>query len=89
MSQPINSFRLSNGLLVIVEPMRDVQSAALTLLVPAGGVRDGAKKCGTAAILTEMFTRGAGGLGARELCAAMDNLGLQRGVHVVEFVFVL
>jgi len=82
MSQPINSFRLPNGLLVIVEPMRDVQSAALTLLVPAGGVRDGAKKCGTAAILTEMFTRGAGGLGARELCAAMDNLGLQRGVHV-------
>jgi len=82
MSHPINSFRLSNGLLVIVEPMQDVQSAALTLLVPAGGVRDAIGKCGTAAILTEMFTRGAGGLGARELCAAMDNLGLQRGVHV-------
>jgi len=82
MSQPINSFRLSNGLLVIVEPMQDVQSAALTLLVPAGGVRDAIGKCGTAAILTEMFPRGAGGLGARELCAAMDNLGLQRGVHV-------
>ncbi len=82
MSQPINSFRLANGLLVIVEPMQDVQSAALTLLVPSGGVRDPQNKCGTAAILTEMFSRGAGGLSARELCAAMDNLGLQRGVHV-------
>jgi predicted Zn-dependent peptidase len=29
-----------------------------------------------------MFPRGASGLSAKELCAAMDNLGLQRGVHV-------
>jgi len=78
----IQSFRLANGLLVILEPMQDVQSAAFTLLIPAGGVRDTAQRCGTAAILTEMFPRGAGGLAARELCAAMDNLGLQRGVHV-------
>jgi predicted Zn-dependent peptidase len=82
MSQPIQSFRLPNGLLVIVEPMQDVQSAAMTLLVPAGGVRDANGRCGTAAILTEMFPRGAGGLTARELSASMDNLGLQRGVHV-------
>ncbi len=82
MSQPIQSFQLPNGLLVLVEPMQDVQSAAMTLLVPAGGVRDAVNRCGTAAILTEMFPRGAAGLGARELCAAMDNLGLQRGVNV-------
>ena len=82
MLQSPQSFRLSNGLLVIVEPMQDVQSAAVTLLVPAGGVRDADGRCGTAAILTEMFTRGAGGLSARELSAAMDNLGLQRSVHV-------
>jgi len=82
MSQTIQSFRLPNGLLVIVEPMQDVQSAAMTLLVPAGGVRDAEGRCGTAAILTEMFPRGAAGLTARELSAAMDNLGLQRGVHV-------
>jgi predicted Zn-dependent peptidase len=78
----IQSFRLANGLLVIVEPMPDVQSAAVSLLVPAGGVWDSGNRCGTAAILTEMFTRGAAGLSARELCAQMDNLGLQRGLHV-------
>ena len=52
MLQSPQSFRLSNGLLVIVEPMQDVQSAAVTLLVPAGGVRDADDRCGTAAILT-------------------------------------
>lgn len=82
MSKHIHSFQLPNGLLVVIEPMQDVQSAALTLMVPAGGVRDEANRCGTAAILTEMFSRGAGGLGARELCATMDNLGLQRNVSV-------
>ncbi|MCA9013402.1 MAG: insulinase family protein [Planctomycetaceae bacterium] len=82
MLQSPQSFRLPSGLLVIVEPMQDVQSAAVTLLVPAGGVRDADGRCGTAAILTEMFSRGAGGLSARELSAAMDNLGLQRSVHV-------
>ncbi|HQZ69320.1 MAG TPA: insulinase family protein, partial [Planctomycetaceae bacterium] len=82
MSLSPETFRLSNGLLVVVEPMPDVQSAAMTLLVPSGGVRDVGGKCGTAAILTEMFVRGAGGLSARELSAAMDNLGLQRSVGV-------
>jgi predicted Zn-dependent peptidase len=82
MTQRIESFRLPNGLLVVFEPMRDVQSAALSLLVPAGGVRDAAGRCGTASILGEMFTRGADGLSSRELCAALDNLGLQRSFSV-------
>jgi predicted Zn-dependent peptidase len=76
--QSIELFRLSNGLLVIFEPMPDVQSAALSLLLPAGGTRDAAGRCGTAAILSEMFPRGADGLSSRSLCAALDNLGLQR-----------
>lgn len=82
MTQRIESFRLPNGLLVVFEPMADVQSAALSLLVPAGGVRDAAGRCGTAAILAEMFTRGADGLSSRELCAELDNLGLQRSFSV-------
>lgn len=82
MVQSIESFRLPNGLLVIVEPMHDVQSASMSLLLPAGGVRDLEGRCGTAALLTEMLPRGAGGLSARDLCAAMDNLGLQRSYQV-------
>ena len=80
MAQSIQTFQLSSGLSVVVEQMPDVQSAAMTLMVPAGAVRDGHGKIGTAAILTEMFTRGAGGMSAREYCSRLDNLGLQRSV---------
>ena len=80
MAQSIQTFQLSSGLSVVVECMPDLQSAAMTLMVPAGAIRDGHGKHGTAAILTEMFTRGAGGLTAREYCSRLDNLGLQRSV---------
>lgn len=82
MSNSTHLFRLSNGLQVVIEPMEDVQSAALSLLVPAGSVRDCPGRSGTAAVLTEMFARGADGLSARELCTSLDNLGLQRSIHV-------
>jgi predicted Zn-dependent peptidase len=81
MPDSVSLFRLSNGLEVVVESMPDVQSAALTLMIPAGGVHDPAGRCGTAAILAEMLPRGAGGMSARELSAALDNLGLQRNVQ--------
>ncbi|MCP4172843.1 MAG: insulinase family protein [Fuerstiella sp.] len=79
-SQKFESFSLPSGLQVVVEPMSGVESAAVTLMIPAGSVLDQPGKSGTAAILSEMFPRGAGELSARELSAAMDNLGLQRSV---------
>ncbi|MEY3175639.1 MAG: hypothetical protein RLZZ436_3553 [Planctomycetota bacterium] len=81
MTQVIHRFQLPNGLLVLFEPMPDVQSASLSLLLPAGGTRDLPGRCGTASILSEMFNRGADGLSAREFCAALDNLGLQRSIQ--------
>ena len=57
--------------------MPDVQSAALTLMIPAGAARDQPGKSGTAAILAELFSRGTERHSARELSSAMDNLGLQ------------
>lgn len=81
-NQKFDTFQLPNGLRVVVQHMPGVQSAAMTLMVPAGGVHDPAGASGTAAILSEMFPRGAGKLTARELASAMDNLGLQRSVSV-------
>lgn len=81
MPHSVSTFELSNGLQLVVESMPDVQSASLNLLIPAGGVHDEPGRCGTAAILSEMLPRGADGLSARALCAAMDNLGLQRSVQ--------
>ena len=79
-SQQFESFSLTNGLRVIVQPMPAVQSAALTLMLPGGSIYDQPGKSGTGAILAEMIPRGAGRFSARELSSAMDNLGLQRGV---------
>jgi predicted Zn-dependent peptidase len=82
LEQTIESFQLDNGLRVVIEPMRAVQSAAMTLLVPAGSVRDTIGRQGAAAVLTQMIQRGAGPYSAREHSARMDNLGLQRNVSV-------
>ena len=37
-SQKIESFSLSSGLHVVVEPMSGVESAAVTLMIPAGAL---------------------------------------------------
>lgn len=78
--QKFDSFSLPNGLTVVVQTMPGVQSAALTLMTPAGASRDHAGKSGVAAVLAEMLPRGAGSKSARELSSALDNLGLQRSV---------
>ncbi|MEP3482200.1 MAG: pitrilysin family protein [Fuerstiella sp.] len=78
--QQFETLTLPNGLRVIVQSMTGVQSAALTLMSPAGACRDRKGKFGTAAILAEMLPRGAGQLSTRELSSVMDNLGLQRSV---------
>jgi predicted Zn-dependent peptidase len=66
---------------LLVEPMAAVKSAAFSLLVPAGSIFDPPRRNGSAALLTEWITRGAGSLGNEELSAALDDLGLQRHEH--------
>lgn len=78
--QKFETLTLSNGLRVVVQTMAGVQSAALTLMSPAGAIRDRVGKFGTAALLAEMLPRGAGDLSSRQLSSAMDNLGLQRSI---------
>lgn len=77
--QSIHTHRFSNGLMLIVEEMKDVQSAAFTMMVPAGSIYDPPDCCGTASMLADWISRGAGELDSRELTAALDNLGLQHG----------
>ncbi len=68
---------LSNGLTVLVETMPSVQSAAFSLLIPAGSVFDPVGQNGTANALADWFTRGAGSMSSRELLSAFDRLGIQ------------
>jgi len=76
--QRIHTHQFPNGLMLIVEEMKDVQSAAFSMLVPAGVVYEPADQNGIAAYLCEWLPRGAGELDSRALTAALDNLGLQR-----------
>ncbi len=76
----VSTQRLNNGLTIVAEHMPAVQSAAITVLQPTGSVYDPAGKSGTAALLSEMISRGAGDYSTRELSAALDNLGVQRSV---------
>ena len=76
--QVIHTHQLANGLTVVVEPMRDVQSAAFSFLIPGGSAFDPVQQNGTAGILTDWITRGAGDLDSRDLSNALDNLGVQR-----------
>ncbi len=76
--QPVQTHQLPNGLTLLIEPMADVQSAAFSLLVPAGSIYDPQDQAGCASVLVELLMRGAGDLGSEELTNALDNLGLQR-----------
>lgn len=89
MAQEINHETFANGLTLLAERLDYVRSAAVNFLVPAGCVHDPPKALGTASILAEMITRGAGKRDSRELSLAMDSLGLDHnesvGQHHVRF----
>jgi predicted Zn-dependent peptidase len=79
--QTIQQHTFSNGLTLLCEPMSGVQSAAMTLLTPAGIASQPADRQGVAPVLAEMMQRGAGGKSARDHSDALDRLGIQRGVE--------
>ncbi len=80
--QNIQTKTFANGLTLIVEPMDDVKSAAVSLLVPAGSVFDPPGHNGSASVLCEWMPRGAGDRDSKQLSAALDNLGVQHSESV-------
>jgi predicted Zn-dependent peptidase len=68
-----------NGLVLVAEAMPGVQSAAFTLLLPAGAAYEPEGRGGTATMLAEWITRGAGDRDSRALLTALDNLGVSHG----------
>jgi len=66
------------GMTIVVEPMPNVRSAALTWLVPAGFGRDAADQDGCAEVTSELLLRGAGDLDSRSQADAFDRIGASR-----------
>jgi predicted Zn-dependent peptidase len=74
--------RMPNGLTLVGEPMEQVSSAAMTLLVPAGASHDPVGREGSAMIASEWCLRGAGDRDTRQLHEALDGLGCQHHEYV-------
>ena len=75
----VNQHEFPNGLVLVAETMASVQSAAFSFLLPAGAAYEPASLGGSASMLAEWITRGAGDLDSRELLTALDNLGVSHG----------
>jgi predicted Zn-dependent peptidase len=81
-SETILSRRLASGLVLVGEPMRSLESAAFTFLLPCGCSYDPAARSGLASLTCEMMLRGAGDRDSRAWVSALENLGVERGESV-------
>ena len=82
MPQEFFQHAFPNGLTLLGEKMPNVQSAAMTLLLPAGSAYDPPNLSGSATVLSELVLRGAGERDSRQLTDYLDSLGLQRSASV-------
>jgi predicted Zn-dependent peptidase len=74
--------QLDNGLVLLGEPSNAFQSAAFSLLVPAGCRHDTPDTAGIGSLTCEMMLRGAGSRDSRQLINDLENLGVERGESV-------
>ncbi|MCC7350809.1 MAG: insulinase family protein [Phycisphaerales bacterium] len=74
-----------NGLTLLAEKMPAMQSAAMSLMIPAGSSTDPVDRNGSATVLSDLILRGAGDRDSHALTDYLDSLGLQRassvGIH--------
>lgn len=82
MSLDTHKLELPSGLVLLGEPNPSFQSAAFTMLVPAGCRHDPEGKAGLASLTCEMALRGAGERDGRALINDLDALGIDRGESV-------
>ena len=73
-----------NGLVLVAEPMGWLESAALTLMVPAGSAHDPPQGSGLTSFTCEMAMRGAGDRDSRRFIQDLDNLGVERSESVFD-----
>ncbi len=82
MNQLIQSYQFDNGLTLVCETMDWLESAGVSLSVPAGSVRDPDDRLGLANLTTDMMQRGSGDLDSRAFAEKLDRLGVDRGAVV-------
>jgi len=78
----VQMHRLGNGMVILAEPMKSVESVAFCFLLPAGAAVLPEGFCGAANVAAEWIFRGAGERDNRQLGDALDGLGLHRSSSV-------
>lgn len=76
---------LPNGMVVLGQSMPWLKTAAFSLQVPAGSVREPSGQNGLAALTCECSERGCGELGNREFLEATELLGASTNNHVATY----
>jgi len=71
--------KCANGLTIIAEQKAHSSSIALSLLVPIGAAYEKEDKKGTANLLIDMFSKGAGKWSNVELSEQYENIGVRKG----------
>ncbi len=82
MSEKLYQHQLENGLILLAQPMENVESASFHFLLPAGAAQMPDGCAGAGEVLSDWLFRGAGPYDSRRLVAALDTLGLDRGSGV-------
>ena len=82
LKQSFFNHRYDNGLTLVAESMPSLESAALSILVPAGCAYDPGDRLGLSTLTCEMVLRGAGSRDSRQFVEDLENLGVQRGESV-------
>ncbi|MCH5374291.1 MAG: insulinase family protein [Planctomycetes bacterium] len=81
-TQPIHIHRFENGLVLLAEPMQWLESAAFSLLVPAGCNYDPLDQFGLANLTCEMVQRGCGSRDSRQFVNDLELLGADTSASV-------
>jgi predicted Zn-dependent peptidase len=82
LTQQILQHTFDNGLTLLAEPNHSLESAAFSILVPAGSVYDSDDRLGLAMLAGHLALRGAGDRDSRAIVQTLDALGVERGEGV-------
>jgi len=78
MSEKVDKHILENGMVLLGERMKAVESVAFEFMLPAGAAQLPEGCCGAANVISDWIFRGAGDKDSRQLSDALDGLGLHR-----------
>ena len=85
----IHTYQFNSGLALLAEPMDWLESAAFTILVPAGCIHEPPDRCGLSGFTCEMVLRGAGERDSRPVHQrpGLPRCGTKRGSGRIPHAF--